>query len=234
MLCMDISELSPTAKLEQLIVHSNKWLSWDIIAPTFINRKWRTSKYTRKHDKLLQTIKRLHTNFGGCVPLKKKLAITLWKLATDWVQKHRSSFRSAQNNCVLVCARILHCCRGVVCTGTNLFPRPGEVWRNGCIHWEQVEASAVYWFLLMDHTCPCWHHRSTAATTSTVKAGTPSSFDVLWIERDFFGTCLQDCLGACIMLGFWDRPHCGSWPAMATTSQLTPGTSVGWMLATTS
>ncbi len=31
-------------------------------------------------------------------------------------------------------------------------------------------------------------------TISTVKAGTPSSFKVLWIERDFSGMFSQDCL----------------------------------------
>lgn len=42
----------------------------------------------------------------------------------------------------------------------------------------------VYFALLMDHTYPSWHHRSTTATILTIKAGTSSGCK-------WKGTCLE-------------------------------------------
>lgn len=60
------------------------------------------------------------------------------------------------------------------------------------------------------------------------------TFKVMWMERDFSGMFSQDCLEACMMLGCWYCPHCGSLQAVEFTYQLTPRTLVGWMLATIS
>ncbi|KAK0151260.1 hypothetical protein N1851_007601 [Merluccius polli] len=43
------------------------------------------------------------------------------------------------------------------------------------------------------------HHRNVTVTTSIVKAGTPSSFKLLLMEREDFGTYM--------MPGFWDCLH---------------------------
>ena len=45
-------------------------------------------------------------------------------------------------------------------------------------------------------------HRSAMLTTSIEKAGILSSFKVLWMEKDSFGACVQECLGVCMTLEF--------------------------------
>ncbi|XP_030219862.1 protein ANTAGONIST OF LIKE HETEROCHROMATIN PROTEIN 1 [Gadus morhua] len=65
---------------------SSEW--WDVIVPGFTNEQWvenfRMSEETFGFltNKLRPVLERQDTNFRGCVPLKKRVAIALWKLAT--------------------------------------------------------------------------------------------------------------------------------------------------------
>ncbi|XP_062302094.1 uncharacterized protein LOC134006997 [Osmerus eperlanus] len=61
---------------------------WDVIVPGFTNTQWvqnfRMSEETFIYlcNKLRPVMEKQNTNFRRCVPLKKRLAIALWKLAT--------------------------------------------------------------------------------------------------------------------------------------------------------
>jgi hypothetical protein len=65
---------------------SSEW--WDVIVPGFTNEQWvenfRMSEETFGFlsNKLRPVLERQDTNFRGCVPLKKRVAIALWRLAT--------------------------------------------------------------------------------------------------------------------------------------------------------
>lgn len=67
---------------------------WDLIIPSFTNTQWvqnfRKSEETFIYlcNKLHPVMERQDTNFCGCVPLKKRVAIELWKLDTG--SEHRS------------------------------------------------------------------------------------------------------------------------------------------------
>ena len=62
---------------------------WESIVPEFTNRQWvdnfRMSEETFMYlcNKMRPVLKRQDTNFRLCVPLKKIVAIALWKLATN-------------------------------------------------------------------------------------------------------------------------------------------------------
>lgn len=55
--------------------------------------------------------------------------------------------------------------------------------------------------LLMDHTYLTWHFGRTILTISTGKAGSPSFFKELWMEKDFFGISVEDRLEASMTPG---------------------------------
>ncbi|XP_051572771.1 uncharacterized protein LOC127451837 [Myxocyprinus asiaticus] len=65
---------------------ASEW--WDVIVPGFSNAQWvenfRMSEETLTYlcNKLRPAMERQDTNFRVCVPLKKRVAIALWKLAT--------------------------------------------------------------------------------------------------------------------------------------------------------
>ncbi|XP_067302878.1 uncharacterized protein [Pseudorasbora parva] len=65
---------------------SSEW--WDVIVPGFTNTQWlenfRMSEETFAYlcNKVRPAMERQDTNFRVCVPLKKRVAIALWKLAT--------------------------------------------------------------------------------------------------------------------------------------------------------
>ncbi|XP_016328345.1 uncharacterized protein LOC107677823 [Sinocyclocheilus anshuiensis] len=65
---------------------ASEW--WDVIVPGFTDTQWlenfRMSEETFIHlcNKLRPAMERQDTNFRVCVPLKKRVAIALWKLAT--------------------------------------------------------------------------------------------------------------------------------------------------------
>lgn len=155
MLCMDILELSPIAKLEQQIVCLGIQTSYCELGYDCSHlykhsvgaelQNIRGNIYLPVQQTASSNTKTGHKLQRMCTSQEETGHHTVEACNWLWVQKHWSSFRSSHNNCVPVYAGILHCYRYVVGTGTDLFPRTGQVWRNGCIHWEQVEASAVYW-----------------------------------------------------------------------------------------
>lgn len=65
---------------------TSEW--WDVIVPGFTNAQWienfRMSEETFNHlcNKLRPALELKNTNFRRCMPLKKRVAVALWKLAT--------------------------------------------------------------------------------------------------------------------------------------------------------
>ncbi|KAL1005666.1 hypothetical protein UPYG_G00062010 [Umbra pygmaea] len=162
---------------------STEW--WDVIVSGFTNTQWvqnfRMSEETVIYlcDKLRPMMERHTTNFRGSVPIKKRVAIALWKLATG------SEYRSVGHLFGVSGTTVCRCVQDF-CAAAKTLLVPEQI----CLPDPQnFEEMAVYtenrWrlrsvlVLLMVHTYPSWHHNCTTVTTSTVKAGTPSSFKLL-------------------------------------------------------
>lgn len=112
---------------------------WDVIVPGFTNTQWLENfrmskeKFTYLCNKLHPAMERQHAHFCLCVPLKKRVAIALWKLAS--VSEYRSvGHLFGACITVLVCSRVLCCSRDLVGTRTNSFSISGEVSRNACLY----------------------------------------------------------------------------------------------------
>uniref|UniRef100_A0A672HFQ1 DDE Tnp4 domain-containing protein n=1 Tax=Salarias fasciatus TaxID=181472 RepID=A0A672HFQ1_SALFA len=66
---------------------SSDW--WDVIVPGFTTAQWalnfRVSEDTFQHlcEKVRPAVEKQNTTFRACVPLRKRVAVALWKLATN-------------------------------------------------------------------------------------------------------------------------------------------------------
>lgn len=122
---------------------------------------------------------RQDTTFRECVPLKNRVAIALWKLPTS------SEYRTVGH--VFGVSRTTVCrCVQQFCAAAELMLVPEQIRLPDQKKSEEIAAysesrqgSRSGLVLLMDHTYPSWHHRSTTVIIAIVKAGTPSSFKVL-------------------------------------------------------
>ncbi|XP_014866284.1 PREDICTED: putative nuclease HARBI1 [Poecilia mexicana] len=94
---------------------SSHW--WDVIVPGFTHSQWlqkfRMSEDTINHlcARLRHVLERTDTNFQKCVPLKKRVAIALWKLATG--SEYRSIGHLFGVNLATVCECVQEFCAAI-------------------------------------------------------------------------------------------------------------------------
>lgn len=193
---------------------------WDVIVLGFSNIQWVKNCQMSKCpficlcNKLCPVVGRQDTNSCGCVRLNKSGHCTVEACNQSQVQKYTLSTH-------LFGVSIMRVWRCV-----QLFTAAKEFQNKFAS--QKFEEMASYnenrYGLFQRvgsidglHMDPSWHHRSTILTGLTIKSETPSSFKVLWREKE---RSLHDA-------HFWDCQHCGSWPAIATSLQVAPGTLWG-------
>lgn len=205
---------------------SSEW--WDVNVPGFTHEQWlqnfRMSEQTFIYlcDKLRPALERQNTSFSQCVPLKKMVAIALWRLATG------SKYRSVGHLFGVRITTVYRCVQEFCAAAETLlvpekicFPDE-ERFRDMAISMENGGSHSV-WGLLVTATCPSWYHRTTQQVLK-----------LLWMERGCSGICLLNCQGAPMTPGFSDCPCCRNSPAGETCSQLTSGTLAQCLQAITS
>ncbi len=130
---------------------------WNVIVPSFTTSQW-VQNLRMLEETLLYLCSKIHSVMERVPQLctsKEEIGHHTVE-ACSWlrVQNCWPSFWCKHTHCVAVCARVLCCSWDVLGNRTNLFSRPGEVWGNGCLRWEQVGAAAVcwcYWWITHTH-----------------------------------------------------------------------------------
>ncbi|XP_034082003.1 uncharacterized protein LOC117552543 isoform X2 [Gymnodraco acuticeps] len=121
-----------------MLDRATEW--WSVIVPSFTHTQWvdnfRMSEetYTYLCNKLRPAMERQDTTFRECIPLKKRVAIALWKLATGSEYRSIGHLFGVSNTTVCRCVQDFCAAADFVGTGINSFTRPAEVCRNGCLH----------------------------------------------------------------------------------------------------
>ena len=153
---------------------------WDVIVPGFNTTQWvqnfRMSKETIIYlcNKLRPMMESQDTSFRVCVPLQKRLAIALWKLATG------SEYRTVGHLFGVSTTTVCQCVQEFCAAAKHCWHQSKYVslTRESLKRWLPTMrtdgGSRCVLVLLMVLIYPSWHHRSTTATISTGKAGTPS------------------------------------------------------------
>ena len=147
-------------------------------------------------------MERQDITFRKCVPPKKRLAMALWKLATG------SEYRTVGHLFGVSITTVCGCVQEFAAAAEMLLvPEPicfpdqekfAEIAAYTERRWgipqciDAIDGSHIPIIAPQEYHCDYFNR----------KAGTPSSFKVLLMERDCSGTCLQEWLAARMMLVF--------------------------------
>lgn len=193
---------------------ASEW--WDLIVPSFthsVENFWMSEKtLTYLCNELCPAIERQDTNFWVCTSKEESGHRIVEACDWLWVWGHLFGV-----SITTVCW-----CVQEFCAAAEMFKEMAAYgWGlPQCIG--AIDGSHIHIAAAQDYHCDYLNHKGWIHIIT---------FKVMWMERDFSGMFSQDCLEACMMLGFWYCPHCGSLQAVEFTYQLTPRTLVGWMLA---
>ncbi|XP_054606675.1 uncharacterized protein [Nothobranchius furzeri] len=115
---------TPRRRMVWAIDRSSEW--WDVTVPAFTNEQWlqnfRMTEQTFLYlcNKLRPVLERQHTSFRMCVPLQKRVAIALWRLATG--SEYASIGRLFGVGCTTVCR-----CVREFCSAAETFLVPEQI-----------------------------------------------------------------------------------------------------------
>ncbi|KAL1250552.1 hypothetical protein QQF64_018348 [Cirrhinus molitorella] len=205
---------------------ASKW--WDVIVPSFTNTQWlenfRMSEETFIHlcNKLRPVMERRDTNFHVCVPLKKRVAIVLWKLATS--AEYRSVGHIFGVSITTVCRCVWDLCAAAE---TLLVPEQirypdQEKFKEMTTDIENrwglpncigaIDGSHIPIIAPEEYHCDYFNRKG---WHSIILQGVVDGKGLFWNVFTGLPGSLHDAR-------FWDFLHCGSWQVVEIIFQLTP------------